>query len=170
MPSRKTPIERWNEAEPFGDDFEGSPCMVLPQKPGTGGYVFVKNGNGPDGKRSAVPAHRLMYEEFVGPIPYGLTLDHRCASTNGLRSCVNFLHMEPVTLKENILRGTSPAAMKFRMTHCKRRGHELGGANTRKRGSRACRACRDEDMKDPAHRAHVNELSRRRHALRKAKA
>ena len=53
-------------------------------------------------------AHRLMYEELVGPIPFGLTLDHLC----GNKSCVNPEHMEPVTSSENSKRkeGTS--------THC----------------------------------------------------
>lgn len=49
-------------------------------------------------------AHRAVYDEIVGPIPYGLTLDHLCANP----PCVNPAHMEPVTPGENRKRGGSP--------------------------------------------------------------
>lgn len=48
------------------------------------------------------PAHRIAYEQFVGPIPDGLVLDHLCRNTR----CVNPDHLEPVTSTENIRRGT----------------------------------------------------------------
>lgn len=47
-----------------------------------------------------VRAHRFAYELLVGPIPEALTLDHLCRVT----SCVNPLHLEPVTASENIKR------------------------------------------------------------------
>lgn len=46
-------------------------------------------------------AHRLSYEVLVGPIPDGLDLDHLCR----VRRCVNPHHLEPVTRRENALRG-----------------------------------------------------------------
>lgn len=46
-------------------------------------------------------AHRVCYETFVGPIPEGLLLDHRCRN----RCCVNPAHLEPVTHQVNTLRG-----------------------------------------------------------------
>ena len=46
-------------------------------------------------------AHRFAYEQFVGPIPKGLVLDHLCRN----RGCVRPDHLEPVTNAENIRRG-----------------------------------------------------------------
>ena len=47
-------------------------------------------------------AHRVMYEELIGPIPKGLQLDHLCRN----RVCVRPSHLEPVTNKVNASRGT----------------------------------------------------------------
>lgn len=47
-------------------------------------------------------AHRAMYEQEVGPIPRGLTIDHLCRQT----SCVNPSHLEPVTRKINSRRSS----------------------------------------------------------------
>ena len=87
-----------------------------------------------------VYAHRLSYELFVAPIPQGLTIDHRCRN----RGCVNPEHLDVVSVKENILRGTGQPACNARKTHCLR-GHPLSGNNlyeTPSRSSRSCRICR----------------------------
>jgi len=92
-----------------------------------------------DGRRRYVRAHRYSYEAFVGPIPEGLTLDHLCR----VRNCVNPEHLEPVSLKENLLRGDSSPAHNARKTHCMR-GHALSGDNlyiNPGTGYRACRTC-----------------------------
>lgn len=57
-----------------------------------------------------VGAHRWAYEHEIGPIPDGLTLDHLCR----VRACVEVTHLEPVTLRENILRGVGIAAQTAR--------------------------------------------------------
>lgn len=42
-------------------------------------------------------AHRVAYEEFRGPIPEGLEIDHRCRNP----MCINPEHLEAVTPQEN---------------------------------------------------------------------
>jgi hypothetical protein len=51
----------------------------------------------PDGSFKRSIAHRWSYEHFIGPIPEGLELDHKCRN----RWCVNPEHLEPVTHYEN---------------------------------------------------------------------
>jgi hypothetical protein len=83
-------------------------------------------------------AHRYAWELLVGPIPEDLQLDHLCRN----RLCVSPAHLEPVTIRENVLRGVGVTAENAVKTHCTH-GHEFTPENTqvRKNGSRACRTC-----------------------------
>lgn len=72
-----------------------------------------------DGKN--VRTHRAVYELLVGPIPADLELDHLCR----VRSCCNPDHLEPVSHKENVHRGT--AGRFFRAGTCSK-GHSLKDA------------------------------------------
>lgn len=89
-----------------------------------------------DGKKQ-VRAHRWSHEHFVGPIPDGLVIDHLCRN----RLCVNPKHLEPVTQRENLLRGDTIPAIHAAKTHCKR-GHEFTEKNTFiNLSKRYCREC-----------------------------
>lgn len=89
-------------------------------------------------------AARYAYSHFVGPITEGLHLDHLCRNT----CCVNPSHLEPVTPRENTLRGMNVVAINARKTHC-HRGHPLTEDNIqRKNGRRICLECRKLYNKD----------------------
>lgn len=90
---------------------------------------------------ATVLPHRFAYEQFVGPIPDGLQIDHLCRNPN----CVNPDHLEPVTARMNVRRGVSPAALNAAKNYCKN-GHEFDTVNTyvTPDGRRQCRVCRDE--------------------------
>lgn len=92
-------------------------------------------------KGRALAAHRVSYELHRGPIPAGMTLDHLCR----VRICVNPLHLEPVTHKENCRRGHGWSGRNARKTHCNK-GHEFTTANTyRNWAGRKCRTCMKEN-------------------------
>lgn len=71
-------------------------------------------------------------------IPDDLQLDHLCRN----RLCVNPSHLEPVTCRENVLRGNGRCAANAKKTHCPR-GHAYAGANLLigTKGERCCRKC-----------------------------
>src|SRR5690349_9784178 len=93
--------------------------------------------------RTLEARHRVAYERLVGPIPDGLALDHLCR----VRHCINPDHLEPVTWRENILRGASEVARLAARTACSK-GHEFTPENTRiNNGARACRRCDRENKR-----------------------
>lgn len=82
-------------------------------------------------------AHRYAYEAVVGPIPDGMDLDHLCR----VRTCVNPDHLEPVTRRENLLRGATTVALAA-LGVC-RRGIHIGDAHVYEAasGKRHCKSC-----------------------------
>lgn len=104
-------------------------------KTGYGRYTFW---NATAQKVQSIMAHRVSYQLLVGDIPSGIVLDHLCRN----RACVNPDHLEMVTNRENILRGSGLAAQNARKTHCKR-GHALTPDNIKpsKDGHRRCLTC-----------------------------
>lgn len=90
----------------------------------------------PTGSRSkTVSAHRAAYEALVGPIPPGMTIDHKCR----VRCCWNPAHLQVVTGAENTLLGTSPPALNARRDKCLN-GHPFDYVDTE--GRRQCSLCR----------------------------
>ena len=95
------------------------------------------------GTKGTVYAHRYAYTLLVGPIPEGLWIDHLCR----IRLCVNPAHLEPVTPRENLMRGNGPAAINARKEHCPQ-GHPYDEANTEYVISRRCRTCRSHRRRE----------------------
>jgi hypothetical protein len=105
-----------------------------------------------DGERAA-NTHAIVWSWLRGPVPEGRELDHLCRN----RPCCNPDHMEPVTHKENCMRGLLPIIgrlRRFTQTHCKR-GHEFNSENTRfEKKQRVCLICkRERDRMYPVGRA-----------------
>ena len=138
-PPRPTPTQRfWGKVDQNGPDWELGRCWEWIGAHSTAGYGQINVG-GRSGK--VIYTHRFAYELLVGPIPDGYDLDHLCRN----RGCCNPTHLEPVTHRENALRGTSPNAMNAAKTHC-HAGHPFDESNTsyRQNGHRGCLACRRE--------------------------
>lgn len=99
-----TPAQRWlrkTQVEPNG-------CLTWTGALNNHGYA-----NFWDSARY-VSGHRYSYEQFVGPVPEGLVLDHLCRTPN----CVRWDHLEPVTQRTNLLRGDTVAAKHAAKTAC----------------------------------------------------
>lgn len=102
------------------------------------GYSKIATHTGPKIKRMRL-CHRLMYEHLRGAIPFGLTLDHLCR----VRCCVNPWHLEPVTHRENVLRGASVLAANARKAACPKCGgpYSVLPDMSWRLGGRCCRPC-----------------------------
>jgi hypothetical protein len=89
-----------------------------------------------------VPAHRYVYELLIGSIPKGYQIDHVKARGCKINHCVNPAHLEAVTPMENMRRA------KVLRTRC-RRGHLFEGNEIiRKNGTRTCRTCTNERIRE----------------------
>lgn len=82
-------------------------------------------------------AHRFVYELLEGKIPETADLDHLCRN----RNCVNPAHLDYVSRRDNLLRGTL-RNQNSDVTHCIRR-HSFTVENTylTKDNRRQCRIC-----------------------------
>jgi len=124
--------------------YEGEPCWewtggIMKEGYATTSYIHPER----DKQICNYGVHRLMHELFISTIPSHLEVDHLCR----VRHCVNPVHLEAVTPRTNVLRGTSFSAVNAAKTFCLR-GHPLSGDNLITRigykGSpmRNCKACR----------------------------
>lgn len=109
-----------------------TPCWLSDRAPTRNGYTKI----GIAGR--TMLTHRVAYEEWVGPIAPGMQMDHLCR----VRACCNPAHLEPVTPRENLMRGNTITAAQVSQTHC-HAGHRLSGPNLYERPDRVGRCCRE---------------------------
>lgn len=106
-----------------------------------------------------IAAHIFAYRLVKGNIPKGLELDHLCRN----RKCVNPDHLEPVTRKENLIRGKTLVAQNLKRTHCPK-GHPYSDENLtnweKKQGKRSCKTCKNERMNTLNREKHERKWSR----------
>lgn len=112
--------------------YNGSPCWDWQKSLNSDGYGQMQI----DFFRAK--AHQWMYSLFVENVPKGKEVDHLCKR----RNCVNPAHLEAVTHRENVLRGSSPSARDAAKTHCSN-GHLLTVCTVRPSmaGVRWCEPC-----------------------------
>lgn len=119
-------------------------CLLWQGALNSSGYGVIRIGTKADNDLRL--AHRAVYEIVHGPIPTGYHVDHVAAKGCLYTNCVNPDHLEAVTPRENLLRGTHPNFVTARTGVCAR-GHKLTGDNVRTRPSRPgamwCRACEE---------------------------
>jgi len=184
--------ERMSNLKESGTPLDRFMRMVVPE-PNSGCWLYEGSGAAGygafwDGEKR-IMAHRFSYEAFVGPIPDGLTIDHKCF----VRCCVNPDHLEPVTLLENIRRyhakvkddphfeiGRLPLAkanktkvvqprqiaLRLPKTHCPQ-GHPYTPENSRygKHGARYCRECSRQRSRENAKQLRERTQARRERNL-----
>lgn len=83
-----------------GAKIDENGCWRWQRSIGKEGYGFIAVREYSGAKPRSRLAHRVSYEQFVGPIPDGLQIDHLCR----VRECVNPSHLEPVTGSVNVRR------------------------------------------------------------------
>jgi hypothetical protein len=119
-------------------------CLLWDGRVDGKGYGYIKVGSRSDGTRHSVGVHRLAWELENGPVPDGLEVDHVKARGCRYRHCANVAHLEPVTHRENVMRGDTLAAANAAKTRCIR-NHEYDLINTRwdpVSGKRYCYECK----------------------------
>ena len=116
----------WSKVDKSGE------CWLWTASKDRNGYGHFAVNNTP------LLAHRLAYQELIGPIPTEQELDHLCRNP----SCVNSEHLRAISHRENILCGNTQPALNARKTRCIH-GHAFDQKNTYRRrgGKRMCREC-----------------------------
>jgi len=110
---------------------KGAEGECWPWRTGRRGYYYL-TPRAQGGKM--IYAYRCAYLALVGPVPKGLVLDHLCRNP----ACVNPKHLEPVTYRENRLRGAGERTDTIWNGYCKL-GHAIEGENVIRAGT--CRRC-----------------------------
>lgn len=111
----------------------GAEDECWPWRLSLGSHGYGQIGWGAGAVNVGTTAHRIAWMVAYGPIPIGLTVDHRCR----VRCCCNPRHLRLKTNADNA-RDNGNA----RKTHCPH-GHPYSEANTRftKKGHRRCLTC-----------------------------
>jgi hypothetical protein len=134
----------WSKVNKNGPISEYAPelgeCWLWTKALDKNGYGVATIIPTKDRVSKTIGAHRMAYILTYGAAPEEKDLDHLCRT----RDCVRPTHLEPVTHRENILRGENFTAKQTRRTNCPN-GHPYEGNNLIiDNGGRKCRTCVQE--------------------------
>lgn len=87
----------------FQYDKDENGCWVWSRYRSPDGYGRVGSG------RTSQLAHRVSYEHYVGLIPEGMVIDHKCQN----RACVNPSHLQAVYPEQNTHLGKVRRALRL---------------------------------------------------------
>lgn len=121
--------------------YEDTPCWEWDGTLSKIGYGQLRFGNvdgTAGGKRKLSSPHRFAYLYFIGDIPDGQEVDHKCE----FRRCCSPFHLQSLTHSENSDRRPKALAFARRMNMCAR-GHEFTPDNVyiNPNGARVCLTC-----------------------------
>lgn len=108
--------------------------------------------------------HRIVHAWAIGPVPKGVAarkfaqVDHLCRN----KSCCNPVHLELVTQRVNVARGSSPIADSMKRTNCIY-GHPLTAVknNPRRRECKTCDSLRHKARRSGPNAEKCREIGRR---------
>lgn len=111
-------------------------CLIWTGAKNPEGYGHI--GRSERGQVRYFNVHQVAYAALVGPVSSGQELDHLCRNP----ACAAIAHLQPVSSRENSLRGRHPNFVTHRTGVC-RRGHLIAGENLRAcaDGRKRCRRC-----------------------------
>jgi hypothetical protein len=135
--------------------FSGDGCWEWPKsrnkQTGYGQFTVVPVPN-----QKVVSTHRLSYQLFVGDIPPGMCIMHKCDN----RGCFNPAHLQVGTLADNnrdmVAKGRHAAANKPPSTVCYRGHAKIFGGD----GQWRCRVCTNEGKRALRAVQHLRDIAR----------
>jgi hypothetical protein len=150
---RKDPVQNWWSKVRVSDD----DCWLWTAGLDSDGYGKFAVGLGGHAQIHT-RAHRFAYETFVGPIPDGMVVCHRC----DVPACVRPGHLfigtsrdnnDDKVAKDRHAKVWGRPLNRSRQTSC-HLGHPFDEANTYidRRGYRSCRACRRDAARRSYHK------------------
>lgn len=135
--TKRIPRDQWKQPKPVGQRLMArvlipkerlDECWTWTGRPNSGGYGTLRVGG------VSTPAHRASYETYVGPIPAGLKVLHRCDNP----PCIRPSHLFLGTRADNV----ADMLAKGRARHG--RGEGLGQSKLREQDVRDIRRRRAE--------------------------
>jgi hypothetical protein len=123
------------------------PCYLSTYAPGSHGYAQI--GWTSDYVTQSTTAHRAAWQFWNGPIPAGMTVDHRCY----VRRCVRVAHLRLLTNPQNASDNRQVQVNQPAGGLCRRCGDQRVAAPA---GKPYCRTCKNRCRRERRHNGKRN--------------